>query len=100
NAAAEIDLSSEWDDALTIEADVPLAEAAETGKQENYSPEKTAETVEEIRFYLQHGMPEQASEIFEKLQNLTDDQATLAALRNEIAAASHPASATEEVAAV
>src|SRR5271165_5761585 len=77
---AEIDLSSEWDDAITIEADEPPAEAAETevahagGDHDvpgvkhaaekpddaESSPEKVAETIEEVRFYLEHGMPEQA----------------------------------------
>jgi pilus assembly protein FimV len=105
SAPAEIDLSSEWDDSLTVEADVPPAEAAEieitdsVGDQETPAsqPEgKTAETIEEIRFYLEHGMPEQASAAFEKLQALTSDEAILSPIEAEIQAAAQPASAVEE----
>ena len=109
-APAEIDLSSEWDDAITIEAEEP-AEAAENevahaagdhdvpaGRhapekldEAEAGPEKIAETIEEVRFYLEHGMPEQAVAAFEKLQALTSDAATLSGLEAEIQAASHPA---------
>ncbi len=116
---AEIDLSSEWDDAITVEADTPTAEATEivtdsvgdhelpTGKPDQdrrgeatLDPEKTNEAVEEIRFYLEHGMPEQASAAFEKLQALCSDQSTLKVLRAEIEAASQHASAAGEVTTV
>ena len=117
---AEIDLSAEWDDAITIEADTSSAEIAEIeitdaagehqkpagkidqGKRGKTSldPEKANETIEEIRFYLEHGMPEQASAAFEKLQALSNDEATLEALRAEIEAASQHPPAAEEVATV
>jgi tetratricopeptide (TPR) repeat protein len=123
---AEIDLSSEWDDAITIEADDLPAQTAETAEpaeieiaaaaashdasaeseaadhDEDEAKEKTAETIEEVRFYLEHGMPEQAVAAFEKLQGLTRDPATLNKLRAEIEAASHApaAEATEEVSPV
>ena len=114
-APAEIDLSSEWDDAITIEADAPAAATAEveiaaavgdkhasTGPldDKNVDQGKIAEALEEIRFYLEHGMPEQASGAFEKLQTLTSDEATLSALRTEIEAASRQTSPAEEVAPV
>jgi len=105
-APPEIDLSSEWDDSITVEADAPHAEAAETaitdavGDHDVPDQEKTAETIEEIRFYLEHGMPEQASVALEKLHTLTRDQATLSALRAEVEAASQPGSAIEEVSTV
>ncbi len=116
-AAEEIDLSSEWDDAITVEADIPAAEPAEvevaahaadqkaaavTGKAKAASDdaEKTAETVDEIRFYLEHGMPEQAEAAFEKLQTLTSNQATLGSLRSEIELASQQSPAADDVAAV
>jgi tetratricopeptide (TPR) repeat protein len=111
--ADEIDLSSEWDDALTIEADADTAEipvgahelpveAAPAPVQKKAAaqkadPEKTAETVEEIRFYLEHGMPEQATAAFEKLQSVTSDQNLIDTLRAEIEAASQPAAAAEEI---
>jgi tetratricopeptide (TPR) repeat protein len=112
---AEIDLSSEWDDALTIEADEPAAEAAEIEVPDaaadhevtighaaapKLDPEKIAEAIEEIRFYLDHGMPEQASAAFEKLQAVTDDEATLNAIRSEMETASQHAPAAEELSAV
>ncbi|MGB8579574.1 MAG: tetratricopeptide repeat protein [Candidatus Sulfotelmatobacter sp.] len=117
---AEIDLSSEWDDAITIEAEEPAAEVAEAeipsavaepaapvahaesakAHQAPPSQEKTAESIEEIRFYLEHGMPEQAASAFEKLQALTSDESVLSALQSEIEAASRPAAEVEDVAAL
>ncbi len=116
-APAEIDLSSEWDQAITGEAeDTPAemarmdAEAADHGpalhvpgeaaKAAKHDPEKAAETIEEVRFYLEHGMPEQAAAAFEKLQTLTDDEAMLAGLRAEIEAASGQPSSEEEISPV
>jgi tetratricopeptide (TPR) repeat protein len=121
----EIDLSSEWDDAITIEADdlpaVPAeieitdtigdhdvpsgqpaaaklteAELTETAADEI----KAAETIEEVRFYLEHGMPEQATAAFEKLEALTTDEAILSPLQAEIEAASQHPSPVEEVSPV
>jgi tetratricopeptide (TPR) repeat protein len=121
---AEIDLSSEWDDALTVDAEESPTPASEIELAESVTdhavaaphlqaakhqttpapktpdPEKTAESIEEVRFYLEHGMPEQAAAAFEKLQSFTSDQATLNALRAEIEAAAHPAEAVEEVSTV
>ncbi len=106
SAPAEIDLSSEWDDSLTVEADTP-AEAeitAAVGAHDVPSGEadqgKATETVEEIRFYLEHGMPEQAAAAFEKLQTVTTDESILSALEAEIQAAAQSAPAGEQVAAV
>jgi tetratricopeptide (TPR) repeat protein len=108
SAPAEIDLSSEWDDSVTVEADAPPAEASEleitdaVGEHDVDTDEveegKTAETVEEIRFYLDHGMPEQATAAFEKLQTITSDQAVLSAMEAQIQAASQsvPAEAPAE----
>jgi tetratricopeptide (TPR) repeat protein len=119
-APAEIDLSSEWDDDLTIEGEEPAPEVAEieitdtvadheisaaeletpTPQQGNLVGEKTTESVEEIRFYLEHGMPEQAAAAFKKLQALSTDEATLDALRAEIESASQPTSVVEDSSAV
>jgi tetratricopeptide (TPR) repeat protein len=113
SGAAEIDLSSEWDDALTIEADPSVADVAEievsTARgqidqgahiEETVDPEKIHEASEEIRFYLEHGMPEQASVAFEKLQTLTSDEAILSALEAEIKAAAEHEAPVEEVTTV
>jgi tetratricopeptide (TPR) repeat protein len=120
-APAEIDLSSEWDDSITIELDTPPAAAAEVEISdavgdhelpsassvpkkpigEQVDPGKAKEAVEEIRFYLEHGMPEQATTAFEKLQTITTDEAILSAIESEIQAASqHTTAAEEEVSTV
>ena len=99
----EIDLSSEWDDAITIEADdAPPAAVEEPVEVAHAAPDTVAvsdvrvdETVEEIRFYVGHGMPEQALAALAKLQTLTHDQAKIDELRAEIDAAMQP---DEEVA--
>jgi pilus assembly protein FimV len=116
---AEIDLSSEWDDALTIEGDAPAAETADAeitavgahdipaAKASKGKPAEAAdqegckETVEEIRFYLEHGMPQQAQTAFEKLQSLTSDESILSPLEAEIKAAlQEPVAAEGEVESV
>jgi tetratricopeptide (TPR) repeat protein len=100
---AEIDLSSEWDDSLTVETDAPAAEAPEaqaevaTVSSDPGESSKTTETIEEIRFYLAHSMPEQAMAALAKLQTLTGDQTKIAELRAEVEAATQHA---EEEAAV
>ena len=103
SAGEEIDLSSEWDDAITIEADdAPPATVEEPVEVAKAAPAtakvsdiRVDETVEEIRFYVGHSMPEQALAALAKLQTLTRDQAKIDELRAEIDAAMPPA---EEVA--
>jgi tetratricopeptide (TPR) repeat protein len=92
-ASSEIDLSSEWDDSVTVEADSP-AEVAEQTVEEVAEADpvvvdtgKVDETIEEIRFYLAHSMPEQAMAALAKLQTLTNDPTKLAELRAEVEAA-------------
>ena len=94
-APGEIDLSSEWDDSITVEeADTSASAAAEVevenavGDHDVPDSGKVAETVEEIRFYLAHSMPEQAMAALAKLQTLTPDQDKIAQLRAEVEAAS------------
>ena len=103
-ASSEIDLSSEWDDSLTIETDAPAEAAAvevasAPADQEPSEPGKVDETVEEIRFYLAHGMPEQAMAALAKLQTLTRDEAKIAELRAEVDAATQPVEEDATVAA-
>jgi tetratricopeptide (TPR) repeat protein len=103
SAGEEIDLSSEWDDAITIEADDTPSTAVEEPVEVAQTAPHTAavsdvrvdETVEEIRFYVGHSMPEQALAALAKLQALTHDRAKIDELRAEIDAAMQPA---EEVA--
>jgi tetratricopeptide (TPR) repeat protein len=104
-AASEIDLSSEWDEAITIETDAPEENAAEVDAANAASahaiPEssKTDETIDEIRFYAAHGMPAQAMAALAKLQTLTTDQAKLDELRAEVEAAAEPAEEAASAAA-
>jgi len=103
---AEIDLSSEWDDAITIEADALPAEAAAgevtdgAGDHDmaaaQQHTEKIADAIEEFHFFLEHGMPEQASAAFAKIKSLTADEATLNKLRAEIDEALQPNSTVTE----
>jgi pilus assembly protein FimV len=111
-APAEIDLSSEWDDTVTVEAEEP-AEVAEPEPAKpapaaaKVAPAKSGkfdETAEEIRFYIAHGMPEQAMAALAKLQSVTSSsqQARFAELRAEVEAAAqeaeaHAASSNEPV---
>ncbi len=105
-ASAEIDLSSEWDDSLTVETDTPAVEAAEVkvpsavGSPEHAESSKTDETIEEIRFYLAHSMPEQAMAALAKLQTLTRDQAKLTEIRAEVEAFNQAAAEEEALIAV
>jgi hypothetical protein len=94
-ADSEIDLSSEWDDSVTIEAEAPEGEGAPVEAAAEST--KTEETIEEIRFYLANGMPEQAMAALAKLQTLTGDQGILAELRTEVEAAALHASEEVEV---
>ena len=105
---AEIDLSSEWDDTITVESAVPAAEATEIEIADALGDHeipvaaetgKTDEIVDEIRFYLSHGMPEQAWAALAKLQVITQDPAQLAEIRAEIEAATQATPAEDEVAA-
>ena len=88
---AEIDLSAEWDGApATVEAEVPVQEApAPAGAVQSVShgPSEVDDTIEEIRFYLAHGMVEQGQAALAKLQNITGDRARLSEVEAEVQAA-------------
>ncbi len=107
-SSSEIDLSDEWEGALTSEApELPVA--ASTSVQgtpvepavEEISIESSdavAETIEEVRFYLEHSMVDQARAAYVKLQTQTADYEQLAAIKAEIDAASTPAAPEVEAA--
>lgn len=98
----EIDLSGEWDGSLLAEAapapepvaDVhgPVPEAVSS----NDNDLAVAETIEEIRFYLETSMPDQARAAMVKLEQLTSDPAMLSAIRAEIEAAAAKATPVAE----
>ena len=102
HTASEIDLSDEWDGALASDnveaspaAQEPEAPAVEPAIEEISveASDAVAETIEEIRFYLEHSMADQARAAFVKLQSQTADYEQLAAIQAEIdaAAPSQPA---------
>jgi tetratricopeptide (TPR) repeat protein len=92
------DLASEWEDSLAVEETAePHAPAAEqpaviAGAAEGdaaNNPE-IAETVEEVRFYLEHFMTDQARAGIEKLEALTSETSILDPLRAAVALACQP----------
>jgi len=102
-AHEEIDLSSEWDGSAAEETPAPAAEGEIAPAElvpahqvvEHDNAEDIKETVEEIRFYLQHTMVDQARDAMAKLQKLTKDPATLSTLRQEIEAAAQSTAPAE-----
>jgi pilus assembly protein FimV len=88
-AEDEIDISEEWDGELVEEPEsAPAAEVIASAKKPVAVEAKAAEeTIEEIRFYLAQSMIEQARAVFAKLLKLKPSAATVAALREEIEAA-------------
>ncbi len=101
---AEIDLSGEWDGNGAVEEAAPAPEAAVEPEAVPASASSNdlavAETIEEIRFYLENSMPDQAKSAMGKLESLTSDPAMLTALRAEIEAAAAAVPAVEPELAV
>jgi tetratricopeptide (TPR) repeat protein len=98
--ADEIDLSSEWEDTVAVEADSPEQPAAEDEVAEpvaaaDLSDEKINETIDEIRFYFAQGLPEQAWAALAKLQTLAPDDARVDQVRAELEAATQNAADAE-----
>ncbi len=95
------DLASEWEHSLSVDDEGPVAAAVEVGaaheagsaheigESDDSNPE-IAETVEEIRFYLEHFMTEQARAGIEKLQTLTSSRSILDPLRAAVESAGAP----------
>jgi tetratricopeptide (TPR) repeat protein len=84
--ATEIDLSSEWDDSLTVETDAPASDTEITaiGDHDTADSSKVDDTIEEIRFYIANNMHEQAMAALAKLQTVTSDENKIAQLRAEV----------------
>jgi len=109
-ATNEIDISAEWEGEVTHQpATAALGLQSKQASSQSLDEESAqqqseaiAETVEELRFYLAHSMPEQARVVFDKLEKLKPGAEKLAALWQEIEAAgtaesSKQAEAVEEV---
>jgi len=93
------DLASEWEHSLSVDEHSPAAGLsspldAEADADASSNPE-IAETVEEIRFYLEHFMTDQARAGIEKLESLTRDARILDPLRAAIESGGKPAAEPE-----
>jgi tetratricopeptide (TPR) repeat protein len=94
------DLSSEWEHSLSADQDAPVAELSATIEAADDAPSnpEIAETVEEIRFYLEHFMTDQARAGIAKLESLTSDARILDPLRTAVESAGHtPVDAEPEI---
>jgi len=95
------DLSSEWEESLSVDEPATADEAATVEEVSTETPGDAAENpevseiVEETRFYLEHFMSDQARVAFEKLQTLTRDAAILDPLRAAIEAGPRPSEEPE-----
>src|SRR5437016_8473010 len=104
---SEIDLSEEWEGSFTgepaaLEASAPVEPPAPAEPAaviaplaRTAAPDLVPETVEEVRFYLQHTMRLQALAAMAKLEALTEDQNLLDTLRAEYETAFAPAPASQ-----
>jgi pilus assembly protein FimV len=87
------DLSSEWEDSLSIEraapthAQPPVEPAAMPSRNLASDDPEVVEMLEEARFYLEHFMTDQARAALEKLESLTSDASILQPLRAQIESA-------------
>ena len=91
------DLASEWEDSLSVDEHAPAAGPSATVEADadaSKNPE-IAETVEEIRFYLEHFMMDQARAGIEKLESLTSDARILDPLRAAVESGGQPAAEPE-----
>ena len=96
------DLSSEWENTLSVESPGESAgeDAAAPAAHEGEDNPELAETVDEIKFYLEHFMNDQARSALEKLETLTRDAAVLDPLRKALKAATSSASSEPEIAEI
>ncbi|MFZ1918181.1 MAG: tetratricopeptide repeat protein [Terriglobales bacterium] len=86
------DVSSEWEHALAMDESTSVQTAAPAhAPRDPENDAEIAETVEEIRFYLEHFMTDQARTALERLATLTNDAAVLDPLRAAIESGGKPA---------
>jgi tetratricopeptide (TPR) repeat protein len=86
------DLASEWEHSLSVDEHAPaaaLSATVEADADAAINPE-IAETVEEVRFYLEHFMADQARAGIGKLETLTSDARILDPLRAAVESAGQP----------
>jgi tetratricopeptide (TPR) repeat protein len=101
-----VDLSSEWDDSVTVEAASAAVTHEAQAAEEPARPAiddpannaEIAEILEEAHFYLEHSMADQARAALARLEALTSDSHVLDPLRAQIEAASgQPSPEAEQV---
>jgi tetratricopeptide (TPR) repeat protein len=95
------DLSSEWADSVSsetasVQEQPSVEEPAPAVKDAPDRAAEIAEVVEEIRFYLEHFMRDQAQAAFARLRSLTTDRSILDAVRLQIEAASSKSESASE----
>ncbi len=100
-ASSEIssELPSGWEHSPSGEDGLPAALSSALEAEASSNPE-IAETVEEIRFYLEHFMTDQARAGVEKLETLTSDARILDPLRAAIESNRQPLEAEPEIAEI
>jgi tetratricopeptide (TPR) repeat protein len=84
------DLASEWEHSLPVDEQAPAAALSATVEDDASSNPEIAETVEEVRFYIEHFMTDQARTGIEKLETLTSDARILDPLRAAFESAGQP----------
>jgi tetratricopeptide (TPR) repeat protein len=84
------DVASEWEHSLSVDDHAEAAESPATAEADISSNPEIAETAEEIRFYLEHFMTDQAHAGLEKLESMTSDSRILDPLRAALASAGQP----------
>ncbi len=97
SADSASDLASEWENSLSLDEHAPTAglpAPADADADASSNPE-IAETVEEIRFYLEHFMTDQARAGIEKLESLTRDARILDPLRAAVESGSRASAEPE-----
>jgi len=92
---AALDTSAEWEQALAVDESAPTIESGQANSGASETNPEIPETVEEIRFYLEHFMTDQARAAFETLETMTGDAAVLDPLRRAIASATNGPSEPE-----
>jgi len=93
------ELASGWEQSPSGE-DVPAAALPSGDEADASSNPEIAETVEEIRFYLEHFMTDQARAGVEKLETLTNDARILDPLRAAIESNRQPLEPEPEIAEI
>jgi len=84
------DLASEWEHSLPVDEHAPAAALSATVEDDASRNPEIAETVEEVRFYIEHFMTDQARTGIEKLETLTSDARILDPLRAAVESAGQP----------